>query len=57
MFAENGTIIELTPLFLLEDVTVIPVISNLTNVRAVRLSNNSYLKSTNGVNTIPRVKI
>jgi hypothetical protein len=57
MFAENGKIIELAPLFLLEDVTVIPVISNLTNVRAVRLSNNSYLKSTNGVNVIPRVKI
>jgi hypothetical protein len=41
----------------LEDITVIPVMANLTNVRVARLSNNSYLKSATGVCTIPRIKI
>lgn len=31
--------------------------ANLTNVRTFRLSNKSFLKSTNGVDTVPRIKI
>jgi len=57
IFAENGVIKAVNNLVTLEDVIVTPVIANLTSIRTFRLSNKSFLKSTNGVETIPRIKI
>lgn len=54
---ENGVVKHLAPLNNLDEVTVVPVIANLTNIRTFRLSNKSFLKSTRGVEIIPRVKI
>jgi hypothetical protein len=57
IFTENGVVKGLSNLNTLEDILVTPAVVNLTNIRTFRLSNKSFLKSTNGVKTIPRVKI
>lgn len=41
----------------IEDIVITPVVVNVTSIRTFRLSNKSFLKSGNGVSTIPRIKI
>lgn len=57
IFTENGVVKGLSNLNTLEEVMVTPVVVNITNVRTFRLSNKSFLKSSNGVSAIPRVKV
>lgn len=57
IFTENGIVKNLSPLNNLDDVSVTPVVANLTNIRTFRLSNKSYLKHTSGPGTTPRIVI
>lgn len=57
IFTENGMVKNLAVLNTIEEVAVTPIIANLTNIRTFRLSNKSFLKSTRGVQIIPRIKV
>lgn len=41
----------------LEEIIVTPVVVNITDIRTFRLSNKSFLKSSNGVRKLPHIKI
>lgn len=57
IFTENGRVKGLSPINTIDDIIVTPVICNLTSIRTFRLSNKSFLKSTNGVSKIPRITV
>ena len=57
IFTENGRIKGLSPINTIDDMLVTPIICDLTSIRTFRLSNKSFLKSTNGVSKIARVNI